>query len=289
MPIQENVSIGTKTTMKIGGIARYYAELKTRTDAEEAQRFAKKKHLPLIPLGSGANTVFADGTINAVVVRIAADDMMLHGESATVEAGKPLASLIMELAKENLDLSALTGIPGTVGGAIVGNAGQGPSGTWLDAFVLSVTALIDGEWKMLEKEECGFSYRESVFKTTENAIVWSVTLELPSRPKAEILADVERLLKKRIETQPHVRTAGSCFKALWDGTPAWKAIDAAGLKGFRVGGVAISEKHANFLINEKDGTFEDLAGLLKQVRAKVPDLEGIEMRLYGEDGSIVDA
>ena len=231
MQIQELVAVGSKTTMRIGGQARYYAEIATKEDAEEALRFSKEKNIPLIILGSGSNTVFADGVIEALVVRIKADKTSVEGNQIRVEAGKNLAMLINELAKQNLDLSALTGIPGTLGGAVFGNAGQGQKGIWIEYYVKDVTALIDGRWQTLPKAACEFKYRESVFKhMKEPLILWEVILEVPTRDRALVEAEVKVLLQKRIETQPHIKTAGSCFKAVGD-TPAWKLIDAAGLRG----------------------------------------------------------
>src|SRR3989344_352308 len=145
MNIQELVAVGSKTTMRIGGQAKFYAELSEKEDAEAAMQFAKENKLPLIILGSGSNTVFADGVINALVVRLKAEKTSVVGNRVLVDAGKNLAMLINELAKENLDLSALTGIPGTLGGAIFGNAGQGPKGIWLDSFVKQVKAYVNGE------------------------------------------------------------------------------------------------------------------------------------------------
>jgi UDP-N-acetylmuramate dehydrogenase len=271
--------------MKIGGNARYYAELQTKAEAEEARRFAVEKKLPLIVLGGGANTVFADGIVEALVVRIMTNAIHFDGNSVTAEAGVALASLIVECAKKNLDLSTLTGIPGTFGGALFGNAGQGPEGIWTGSFVTTVTALVDGTWKTLPKEECDFRYRESIFKTMPGVILWEATLALESKPEQEILAEVERLLKKRIETQPFQKTAGSCFKAV-GGTPAWQLIDRAGLRGLKIGGIQISEKHANFLLNVEQGTFTDVLAITKRIRSAVPEIEGIEMRLYGENGLI---
>ncbi len=287
MTIQEFVNVGAKTTMKIGGSARYFAEISTKEDVEEAQRFAKKKDVPLIVLGAGCNTVFADGTIDALVVQVKTSELFFMEDQVTASSGIALASLITACADHDLDLSALTGIPGTLGGAIVGNAGQGPQGTWINSFIVSVCAFVDGDWKYFEPEECDFGYRESIFKTLPHAIVWTATLRLPQKPKEKILGNVQELLEKRIASQPHRSTAGSCFKAI-DGTPAWKLIDEAGLRGLTVGGIQINEKHANFLINANHGTFTDLLSLIETVRDKVPALDGIEMRLYGEDGEIVN-
>src|SRR5207249_1053180 len=108
-------------------------------------------------------------------------------------------------------------------------------------------------------------------------IIWEVALIAPSKPKEEVKAEIERLIKKRIETQPHIRTAGSCFKALPDGTPAWKLIDAAGLRGLRVGGIEVAQKHANFFLNVEKGKFTDALAITKKIRDAVPEIAGIEM------------
>ena len=111
-------------------------------------------------------------------------------------------------------------------------------------------------------------------------------MNVPSRPAAEVKTEINRLINKRIETQPHVKTAGSCFKSLPDGTPAWQLIDRAGLRGVKIGGIQISEKHANFLLNVEKGTFEDAVGTVKLIRENVPQMDGVEMRFFCEDGSL---
>ena len=286
MEIKEIVNVGSKTTMRIGGQARYYAELVTKEDAEEALRFSKEKNVPLIILGSGSNTVFADGVIEVLVVRIKADKTEVNGNTIRVQAGKNLAMLINELAKKKLDLSALTGIPGTLGGAIFGNAGQGPKGIWIEQYVKDVTVLIDGRWQTLPKEACEFTYRESVFKhMKEPVILWEMTLEVPTRDRALVEAEVQALLQKRIETQPHIKTAGSCFKAVGD-TPAWKLIDAAGLRGTKIGDVQIAEKHANFLLNTGKANYDDAKAIVKKVKTTITEPLDVEMRFVEPDGSL---
>ena len=298
---RELVPVGSKTTMRIGGQARYFAELLTRDDVEQAVRFASEKKIPLILLGGGSNTIFADGVIEALVVRIKAEQMTVTGNRVTVQGGKILASMINELGEKGLDLSALTGIPGSVGGAIFGNAGQGPKGIWIEKFVIDVTIFLDGEWKTFTKEECGFAYRESIFKNWKGAppppsplppgggtfapIIWEATLEIPSGDPAAIHDNVEALLKKRFETQPHLKTAGSCFKAV-GGTPAWQLIEKAGLRGYKVGGVEISTKHANFLTKSGDtGSFSDAKAVVEKVRETIPEGLEVEMRFIQEDGT----
>lgn len=287
MDIREHVMLRPKTTMRIGGTARYFAELKTQADIEEAVKFSEKQQLSIVPLGSGSNTIFADGEIDAFVVQIKHETVTIDENRVTVGAGKNLAMLINELSEKGLDLSALTGIPGTVGGAIFGNAGQGPKGVWIGAFVESVTAFADGEWKTLRNEECGFQYRESIFKKTKGAapILWEATLIVPPGDPATIKKTIESLLQKRIETQPHLKTAGSCFKAVGD-TPAWRLIDAAGLRGFKIGGVEISSKHANFLINVGEATFSDVVSVVEEVKQKISNDLDIEMRFVKNDGTL---
>jgi len=273
--------------MRIGGTAQFFAEPTTREELEECTAFAREKGVPVLPLGGGSNTIFSDGEIRAFVLRIKASNTSAQGNTVTVGAGKHLAVLLNDLAKEGLNLSPLTGIPGSVGGAIVGNAGQGPQGVWIDTFTESVTIFADGEWKIMTKEECDFSYRESVFKHMfPSPIIWEVRLTVPSGNPEDITNEIERLLQKRIETQPHTKTAGSCFKAV-GGTPAWQLIDAVGMRGAKIGGVSVSEKHANFLINEGNATFADTVALIEKTKQAIPNTLEVEMRLVQEDGTLL--
>lgn len=287
MNIQENVSLRGKTTMRIGGNAAYYAELNTKDDVDEAVAFAKEKNIPLVVLGGGSNTIFADGTIHALVVRIAASEVVRTNNTITVEAAKNLPMLINELAKEGLDLSPLTGILGTVGGAAYGNAGQGPKGIWIDEYILSVDVYVEGQWKTMTKDECDYRYRESWFKDNANLtpIIWSITVRLPEKSPEEIAEEIQRLLQQRLDTQPHIKTAGSCFKAV-GGTPAWQLIDEAGLRQTTSGGVHISEKHANFLINDGQATFDNAAKIVHIIKERIPEGLEVEMRFIKEDGSL---
>lgn len=286
MLLLENVLLRPKTTMRIGGTARYFAEVRSQQECEEIVVFAEKNQLPLILLGSGSNTIFADGVIQAVVVQVKHDQVTVEGNTVRVGAGKNLPMLISDLAALGLDLSALTGIPGTLGGAIFGNAGQGPQGTWIDAFVHTVTAYIDGEWRTLTKSECSFEYRESRFKREKApVIIFELVLNVPSGEPATIQRSIEELLQKRIETQPHLKTAGSCFKA-HGGIPAWKLIDSAGLRGHIQGGIQIAEKHANFLLNVGQGSYADAVKLIETVQGKIPENLDVEMRFIESDGSL---
>jgi UDP-N-acetylmuramate dehydrogenase len=285
MEIKEGFLLRPKTTMRIGGSAKAFAELKTKEDAEAAYRYSVENKRKLLPLGSGSNTIFSDGEIDALVVQIKHEAVTIDKNRITVGAGKNLAMLINELGAKGLNLSDLTGIPGTIGGAIFGNAGQGPKGVWIDAFIESVT-IYDGKWRSLSKKECEFSYRESNFKYSKTPIIiWEAVLNVPSGDPVAIKSNIEALLKKRIETQPHLKTAGSCFKAI-GGTPAWQLIDQAGLRGFKTGGIEISPKHANFLINTGEGTYADAVSVVEEVKKKIPEHLEVEMRFVEPDGSL---
>lgn len=284
MELKERFVLRPKTTMRIGGVARYFAELVTKEDAEEALRFSATNKLKFLPLGSGSNTIFAP-EVNALVVQVKHAKLDIAGDTVTVGAGKNLAMLLNELGAFGLDLSALTGIPGTVGGAIFGNAGQGPKGIWIDSFVESVT-VYDGEWKTFSKSECQFRYRESVFKdSAQPLLIWEVTLKAPNADPKAIKSTIDALLQKRIETQPHLKTAGSCFKAIGQ-TPAWKLIDGVGLRGYKIGGIEISPKHANFLINVGEATYADAVSVVETVKKKIPENLEVEMRFVEPDGTL---
>lgn len=290
LDIRTSVPLRPKTTMRIGGSALYFAELTTRADVEEAYAFAKEKNVPLLPLGGGSNTIFADQEIRALVVQVRHADIVQAADGTIcVGAGATLATLIQTLAKDGRDLSALTGIPGTVGGAIVGNAGQGPTGVWLDSFIQTVT-MFDGTWRTLPREACHFGYRTSAFLHPaipgRPPLVWEAACSVPHRPAADIHAHIEELIKRRIATQPHARTAGSCFKAVGS-TPAWQLLDAAGLRGAHIGDVRISQKHANFLESGPSPRFDDAVALVRRAQATVPHGLTVEMRFVDADGSMV--
>jgi UDP-N-acetylmuramate dehydrogenase len=261
--------------MRIGGTAKYFAELKAKEDVEEAYKFAKDKKLPLLVLGSGSNTIFANEEIQALIVQVKNEAESWDGNIATLGAGKNLAMFINECAEKGLDLSPLTGIPGTIGGAVFGNAGQGPSGTWIDGYVEGVTAFIDGKWQTLSNAKCDFEYRESAFKKMSSPILWEVTLQIPKGDPAVIKTNIHTLLK----------TAGSCFKAV-AGTPAWQLIDDANLRGATVGDVEIAHKHANFLLNKGEATYKDACALVEKAMKAIPKELEVEMRFVEQDGSL---
>lgn len=286
MEIREHVALGPKTTMRIGGTARYFAELASPTDVEEAWAWAKERSVPIIALGGGSNTIFADGVIHALVVRVTHTALSEEGACLRIGAGHSVATLVREGAERGWDFSALSGIPGTLGGAIVGNAGQGPKGTWIDSFIETVT-FFDGAWQTIPRDACGFGYRESMFKHAKaTQLLYECVLRAPSGDPATIKARIESLLQKRMETQPHRRTAGSCFKASGS-TPAWQLIEAAGLRGYAVGDIAISMKHANFLESGTHPRFDDAISLIRHVQTCIPVGLEVEMRCIDEQGRVV--
>jgi len=131
-----------------------------------------------------------------------------------------------------------------------------------------------------------FKKLSTIHYPLSSSLIWSCEMNIPSLPKEQVQAEIDRLLKRRIETQPHRKTAGSCFLSLSKEAPAWKLIDEAGLRGHQIGDIKVSEKHANFLMNEGDTSFEDAKNLVEHIKSKISQELKVEMRFVEEDGSI---
>ena len=288
MLIQNLIPLGSKTTMRIGGKARYYADILTRKDVEEAWRFASAATtpgsslpsaslpgIPLIVLGGGSNTVFADGVVNALVVRLKNDGMTVDGNIINVGAGKILASLINDLAKHSLDLSTLTGIPGTIGGAVIMNAGC--HGATISDVVEEVCTLMpNGEMRTRHSAECAFGVRHSVFQH-ESELILSARLALAPGAVRTIRERMQRHITERRARQPlQYANCGSVFRNPPKDV-AWKLIAEAGLRGLWCGGAQVSEKHTNFIVNRNGATAADIVALVDIVQREVLRTSGISL------------
>ncbi len=237
-------------------------------------------------IGGGSKIVVRDGGIRGVTILTRRlTKVSFEGETLTAEAGAKTALLARQSADRGLKgLEWACGIPGTCGGAICGNAGA--YGGCIGDIVSQVTVFEDGKIRRYSGGECGFGYRKSIF-SGGGRVILSARLKMKTDSKAELLELMAAAERKRTDSQPGgIRTAGSTFKALKQGA-AGRLIDLCGLKGYRIGGIKVNEKHANFFENCGGGTAAEMLKLMEHVRKAVYDRFSeqaeYELKIIGED------
>ncbi len=229
-------------------------------------------------VGGGTNLLVTEGELSWVALHLSAKQSQpeFNGTRVRVNAAADLGRTVMECAKQNLGgMEGLIGVPGSVGGALRMNAGA--YGIEIGQFVRSVELFhaSNGALKLLAASEVGFHYRHTSFAPDD--IMVSAELELPAKPYADILATIKMCNEKRRASQPlNEKSAGCIFKNPPGGS-AGKMIDELGLKGHRVGGAVVSERHANFFVNRFQATSSDVLGLMDDVRARVRQRFGCEL------------
>ncbi|MCL2184000.1 MAG: UDP-N-acetylmuramate dehydrogenase [Chitinispirillia bacterium] len=272
----ENVPLAGKTTYRIGGPARYYAEPQDEDEVAEAYRFAQDRKLPALILGNGSNMLISDMGFDGVVINLSAKLTMLawNGTMAFASGGYPLDDFIAAAAERGYaGVEWLSGIPGTVGGAVVMNAGA------FDAVISdklnSVRVMRAGtlEIDTVYAQDIAFGYRRSAIQGTGD-LVLSAIFELKDDDPARVTATRNDILNKRAEKQPSEPSCGSAFKRP-PGNYAGTLIQASGLKGFKIGAVEVSEKHANFFTNTGGATAEDVRVVMRHVQKKVYEDSGV--------------
>ncbi len=227
-------------------------------------------------LGGGTNLLVAEGELQGVVLQLSSREASaeFHGQYVHVPAAAPLGRTLMECARQNLGgMEGLAGVPGTVGGALRMNAGA--YGTQIGQFVRSVTVFhpTSNRIDTLASEPVSFAYRQSSFAPDD--ILLATELQLPERPYEEVLASIKMCNEKRRASQPlNEKTAGCIFKNP-PGYAAGKMIDELGLKGHRIGGAVVSERHANFFVNRYAATADDFLHLIEFVRTRVQRAFGV--------------
>jgi len=276
--LDETVPLAPFTTWRIGGPAELLAVPRDAADLALAVRWAAGRGVPWRVLGNGSNLLVADEGVAGLVLRVrkALDEVRVEGRRIEAGAGAMLPLLANQAAAAGLaGIEFGAGIPGTLGGAIVMNAG------WheheIGAFVERVCCLEpDGSTHALSREDCGFRYRGSVFRG-RRAIVLGASLALEPGDPAEIRGRLERYSTSRKLNQPtELPSCGSVFLKP-PGDFAGRLIEAAGLKGLRVGGVEVSRKHANFFVNVGGATCADVLALVGRVESEVLDRFGVRL------------
>ena len=280
--------LGSKTTMRVGGPARVYAEPANLDDLRLLLRQAKAFGLPVLMLGRGSNLIIPDAGVDGLVISLAHPDWQKFTIQPDgriwVGAGLRLKNLCGLATKAGLaGFEFLEGIPGSVGGALRMNAGA--MGGWMFDVVEAVQLVTpQGELQALKKAELHVDYRHCA--ELQEAIALGAYLQAPAAAAATtIRGQIETYQKKRVESQPREPSAGCIFKNPPAGS-AGRLIDEVGLKGERVGDAEVSAVHANFIINRGAATSADIIELIKKIRARVRSARGIELEpevmLYGQ-------
>lgn len=273
------------TTFRIGGLAELYAEPDI-DQACEIIAYVKQKGIPYTIIGNGSNVLVADEGIEGLVLSFGkpASKIEIRGNVVSVQAGALLSQVAHAAAKSHLGgLEFAAGIPGTVGGALLMNAGA-YDGEMKDVVAAVQVLLLDGTVTTWDKTQLDLSYRHSRMME-EQAVVLSAEMELVPKKEQKIYEKMEDFRQRRIEKQPlEYPSAGSTFKRP-KGNFAGKLIMEAGLAGFQVGDAAVSEKHCGFVINKGNATAAQVRSLMKQVSERVWEKDGIllepEVRFIG--------
>ena len=275
-------SLARFTTMRVGGPADLFVVAHNAFELRALVRFARARTIPYRILGRGSNLVISDAGIRGLVIHAKAEATRLDGDRYHAEAGVPMARAATETQGAGLTgLEYGLAIPGAVGGAVWANAGA--HGTDTASVLESATVLMaDGTERDLAVGDLGFGYRHSRFKDAAGEggpaeIIMSAVFRLRAADPAEIRARLDDIRRWRREHQPlGIPSAGSVFRNPPDDS-AGRLIDALGLKGHRIGGAVVSEKHANFIVNDRHGTAADVRALAEHVRHEVRERHGIDL------------
>ncbi len=259
----------------VGGCARYYAQIESLYSLNCLINLAKQYSVNYKVIGSGTNILVSDLGYNGLIIDTKRlSDVFFKREQVKAMAGAKLEKLIQFALDNKLcGLEAFAGIPATVGGAIVMNAGA--FGHNISESIETVETLVDGKIKVYDKRDCKFGYRTSRF-LGKNEVIVSATFNLNTGDREKIGDSIKSYKELRHKVQPMGRSCGSVFK---NPKPfsAGALIEKAGLKGYKVGGAIVSEKHANFIITSSKSKSRDVYELIKQIKQKVKDAFGVEL------------
>jgi UDP-N-acetylmuramate dehydrogenase len=265
------------TTMRVGGPADLFATVHNVHELRAIVRFARARGIPLTILGRGSDVVIADAGIRGLVVQNRAEGSRIEGDRYVAESGVPMARAATETQKAGLTgLEFGLAIPGTVGGAVWANAGAHDNDV---AAVLESADLLlaDGTEATVAAADLDLRYRDSRLKHQPDEVVLGATFRLAPAEPGVIAGRLDEIRRWRREHQPlGIPSAGSTFRNP-PGDSAGRLIDSIGWKGRTRGGATVSEKHANFVVNDRKGTAADVRGLIDDVRAAVAAETGVDL------------
>lgn len=277
--VERDHPLAPHTWYRLGGPAEYFIRPRTTKELKEVVRRCNENHVPMHVMGRGSNLLVSDEGVRGAVIRLEGEEFGradLQGEQVTAWAGADLSKLVLDCVEKGLSgIETLTGIPGSVGGAVRMNAGGhlGDIGS-----VIEAVTLMDLQGNIFEKKkpELIFDYRSVNIRAR---FILSAQMKLTAADPERILRTVKESWIYKKNTQPlNTRNCGCVFKNPRDGA-AGALIDRAGLKGFQVGGAMVSEKHANFIVARDGCTSRDVMTLIDTVRQKVRERFDVELEL----------
>ncbi len=282
--VEEKVCLSKYTTYKVGGKALAIVYPKNVSSLIKVLKFLRNENILYKILGNGSNVLFSDKPFNGVIIKLSEfDDIkFLNGNKIRVGAGYSLMKLSLMAAKRGLaGLEFASGIPGSVGGSVYMNAGAYKSDM---GYIVREVKVLTPDLKIitLENKEMNFHYRSSFLQSHPNYICLEVLIKLDKGNKQAIEEVIKERRKRRMESQPlEYPSAGSVFRNP-TGMYAGQMIESLGLKGKKVGGAMVSDKHANFIINYKKAKSEDIKNLIELVHKEVLDKYKVDMKIEQE-------
>lgn len=273
-----NEPMSRHTTFRVGGPADFFVTPKAKEEVRDVIRICKEAGMPYYIIGNGSNLLVSDAGYRGVIVQIYKEmnEVKVEGDLVKAQAGALLSGIAAKaLGAELSGFEFASGIPGTIGGACVMNAGA-YGGEMKD--VLESVTVLTGEGKIIElgRNELELGYRTSVI-AKKGYIVLGAVLKLERGDGEKIKTYMDELKEKRVTKQPlEYPSAGSTFKRP-EGYFAGKLIEDAGLRGFQVGGAQVSEKHCGFVINRDHATAADIMELMRQVQSRVKENSGVDL------------
>lgn len=300
MHLKKNVPLTPLTTFRIGGKADYFVEATGALELAEAIEYATQHDLPVFIFGGGSNILFSDTGFAGMVIRMADGGLKVSGEKILSGAGVPLFDVVRAARDAGLSgIERLAGIPGSFGGAVRGNAGA--FGAEIGSVISSVKVYVrdTGMVKEYSRKECGFAYRTSLFKKNPDLVILSAEMNLTLGDKNELGKIIDDTVGKREAKHPQAAScAGSFFMNPFvkdedlrrefqkdtgmvpkdDKLPAGWLIDHAGLRGKKIGGAMISNRHPNYLVNTGNATAEDVITLASLVKTRVRNELGVRLK-----------
>lgn len=273
--VKINELLSKHTTYKIGGPADLYIEIETETELVKVISLVKKIKIPFFILGTGSNVLASDKGFRGIIIKLSNCELRFENGTVTAGAGLPIPVLINKCRENSLTgLEFMAGIPGTVGGAVRGNAGAWQEN--IGDFISRVKILSSsGEVIWIDKDNCSFEYRDSRFKHNEE-IILAVEFNLEKKDNKKIREKIMFYINKRLG-QPKEPSAG-CVFVNPKPQSAGELIDKSGLKNSQCGNAKISEKHANFIINLGGAKAVEVEKLINLAKKEVKDQFGVELK-----------